>query len=228
MTREVEPELLDELPPEDPRAMRSRRDLQRIHGWMGNVGTVARLLGGVIGSAKHPRIVDLGAGDGTFMLQVARRVARNAGEPRLLLVDRQPIVTSATRRGFAALAWDLEMVQADVFDWLADAPVADVAVACLFLHHFVDEKLARLLGAISKRTENFMACEPRRCRLALTAGKMVGLIGCNAVTRHDAVVSVRAGFVGRELSALWPGEERWRVEEREAGLFSHLFVAQRS
>jgi hypothetical protein len=47
------------------------------------------------------------------------------------------------------------------------------------------------------------------------------------VTRHDAVISVRAGFAGRELSALWPDRDRWLVIEGPAGRFSHRFVAQR-
>jgi hypothetical protein len=52
-------------------------------------------------------------------------------------------------------------------------------------------------------------------------------IGCNGVTQYDARVSVRAGFAGNELSALWPASGDWRLTERPAGLFSHLFVAQR-
>jgi hypothetical protein len=62
--------------------------------------------------------------------------------------------------------------------------------------------------------------------LALQASRLLGLIGCNEVTRHDAVVSVRAGFVDQELSALWPERTRWHLQEEAAGLFSHCFVAQ--
>jgi hypothetical protein len=47
------------------------------------------------------------------------------------------------------------------------------------------------------------------------------------VTRHDAVVSVRAGFADRELSALWPSGMTWTLRERARGLFSHCFVASR-
>jgi hypothetical protein len=55
---------------------------------------------------------------------------------------------------------------------------------------------------------------------------MLGAIGCNDVTRHDAVASVRAGFRDGQLSALWPAGP-WKLTERGAGLFSHLFVARR-
>src|SRR5437879_2754268 len=53
MQRCVEPEWLDELPPNDPRAKGSRRDLQRIHSWMGNVGIMARLLGNVAAGQEN-------------------------------------------------------------------------------------------------------------------------------------------------------------------------------
>jgi hypothetical protein len=52
------------------------------------------------------------------------------------------------------------------------------------------------------------------------------MVGCSEVTRHDAIVSVRAGFAGRELSMLWPAEG-WDTAEKSAGLFSHSFAARR-
>jgi hypothetical protein len=41
------------------------------------------------------------------------------------------------------------------------------------------------------------------------------------------VISVRAGFHDEDLCRLWPAEFGWRLQERAAGLFSHLFVAQK-
>jgi hypothetical protein len=57
---------------------------------------------------------------------------------------------------------------------------------------------------------------------------LVGFIGCNAVTRHDAVASVRAGFAGTDLSTLWPGKSEWRLAERRIGWFTHAFLAARN
>jgi hypothetical protein len=62
----------------------------------------------------------------------------------------------------------------------------------------------------------------------LLGSYLIGLIGANAVTREDAVLSVRAGFAGNELSALWPVEHGgWNLREYAAGLFSHCFLATR-
>ena len=44
MKRLVQPELLDTLPPDDPLAIGSRRDLHRINWWMRNHAIVASAL----------------------------------------------------------------------------------------------------------------------------------------------------------------------------------------
>jgi hypothetical protein len=114
----------------------------------------------------------------------------------------------------------VEVRRGDIFETL---PRADIITANLFLHHFDDAALARLLALAAGRAKAFVGCEPRRSRFAWLAAHMVGALGANAVTRHDAVVSVEAGFTGRELSALWP--PGWRVREQRAWPFSHVFSA---
>jgi hypothetical protein len=48
------------------------------------------------------------------------------------------------------------------------------------------------------------------------------------VTRHDALISVRAGFQGTEISELWPRAEALELEENNAGIFSHRFMAKQA
>ena len=227
--RQVEPEWLDELPAEDPDAIRSRRDLRRLNVWMGNAGTMARLLEGFGAPRRGRRVVELGAGDGTFLLGLARRLTPQWSGTTAVLVDRAMLVSAATRLALATLGWEVEVETADVFEGLARIPPRDgtVVLANLFLHHFPREPLRELLTQVAARAEQFVACEPRRARLTLGASRLVGLIGCNAVTRHDAVASVRAGFEGRELSQLWPAGAGWTLEEGRAGPFGHRFAASR-
>ena len=171
------------------------------------------------------QITELGAGDGDFLLQVAKQISPRWTNLNVALLDRQKIVPPQTLASFASLGWRAETVVGDVLDW-PQAP-AQIVIANLFLHHFEDTRLAELLRAISERAELFIAVEPHRFRYAYPCGQLLWLIGCNAVTRHDAAVSVRAGFIRQELTALWPARQNWRLTERRAGLFSHLFVARR-
>ncbi|MGH6634609.1 MAG: hypothetical protein ACRED0_00205 [Gammaproteobacteria bacterium] len=227
MQRRVQPELLDELPASDPRAMRARGDLQRVNRVMGALSLMLRALDHSMMPQPPRNIVELGSGDGTFLLRLARKRAACWPGVRITLLDRQLLVSPETVRGFVNLGWQVDVVTLDVFDWLAQ-PLSeriDLLLANLFIHHFSEERLSRLLQGIAARTHLFLACEPRRTSLALIGSHLLGLIGCNAVTRHDAVLSVRAGFRAEELSALWPREEDWLCREWPAGLFSHCFLA---
>jgi methyltransferase family protein len=226
LPRRLEPEWLDHLPAEDPRAMRSRRDLTRVNSFMGNARRMAAAL--LKHAATPPRtIIDLGSGDGQFMLAVARRLAPRWSGVTVNLLDQQNIVGQTTRAGFAALGWRVEPTSADVFDFLAQARSADIVTANLFLHHFVDDELTRLFAQVARMAALMVACEPRRSKLVVEASRLLWVAGCNDVSIHDAVVSARAGFSGRELSALWPRDPQWRLQEHAAGLFSHRFIARR-
>jgi hypothetical protein len=175
------------------------------------------------------RLVDLGGGDGTLLLRVARRLAPHCRGVQGVVVDRQPVVGALVCEGFAALGWGIETVATDAFEWLSRAPcqVGTVIIANLFLHHLPEAPLRALLAEIAPRTELFVACEPRRSRVTLGASRLVGWIGCSRVTQHDATTSVWAGFTGGELSALWPAGDDWHKEEGPTGPFSHSFVARR-
>ncbi len=230
LPRRVEAEWLDELAPTDPRAIRSRRDLRRVNSFMLQATIMRRLLLAACGDEPPRFILELGGGDGSFILKVGQGLARNWRGVRVTLLDRQPVVAKETREAFQAIGWKLEVVTADVFAFLeaAAGKQADVVTANLFLHHFPDARLRRLLALAAAIAPRLVACEPRRSAWSLGASRLLWAIGCNDVSRHDAAASVRAGFRGTELSALWPTQQGWRLSERPAGLFSHAFVAQRA
>ncbi|HXD50382.1 MAG TPA: hypothetical protein VN689_00730 [Burkholderiales bacterium] len=229
LPRQLQPELLDTLAPHDPRAVRSRRDLRRINRFMATASLLGAPLDGILRDSAVVRLVELGSGDGEMLLQIARRHARRWPKVSVELLDAQPVVSAQTLSSYRALGFNVQVTRADVFDWLA-RPAYDghpVIIANLFMHHFEGERLSVLLGGIAARASAFLCCEPRRSRLALTGSRLLGLIGCNAVTRHDAVASVRAGFSARELSTLWPQPAAWSLREGPAGFFSHRFQAVR-
>jgi hypothetical protein len=230
MNRCIEPELLDALPPEDPRAVGSRKDLRWVNAWMGNAQTAARALG--LSFPKEPPrcLVDLGAGDGSFILQVARRLPRDWQGVRVILLDKQNSVRPKAYEGLKRLGWHPEVLESDVMDWLrAPSPRAcDGLIANLFLHHFSEPLLAELLERAAALTRVFVAVEPRRTLSSLALSRLLWFIGCNAITRHDAPISVRAGFCDRELSQLWPSPGAWSLHEGPAGLASHAFVASKN
>jgi hypothetical protein len=229
--RIVLPELLDDLPPTDPRTGRSRRDLRRVHRAMGTVSTLRRAIVQLRLAVPPTNILELGAGDGTILLRLARALEPRWLNVSLTVLDRHDLLTKETREGYRQLGWSLTVLRADVLSWAQDRKSQhyDLSVATLFLHHFDSEDLSVLVPAIASCSNAFIACEPRRNIVAALGSRLVGILGANEVTRADAVTSVAAGFVGQELTAVWPrAAADWSIEESLALPFTHRFTAVRA
>lgn len=228
--RKLEPEFLDSLPPDDPRALASRGDLRRVNTIMLQSRHMARLLRWCCAGNAPRRIVELGGGDGTFIVALARRLAPHWPGVRIVSVDRQNIIAPETLAAVARLGWSVEPVTADVFDYLRrrDPGPGSVFMANLFLHHLSANGLRALFLSVASNPDAFAACEPRRDSIALVSSKLLWAIGCNEITRHDAVVSVRAGFRDHELAALFPDTVRWQLKEGAGFPLTHCFAARRT
>lgn len=229
--RRVTPERLDYLPANDPLAVASRRDLRRVHRVMRSLTILKSAVSALAGVSPPRHILELGAGDGSLMLRLARAMRPYWGEIQLTLLDRQELLSPPMRRAFIDLGWEVTVLRRDAVEWAQSPPSQhyDLCVTTLFLHHFADGDLARLLAGLATRIDAFVACEPRRSPAARMGSRLIGLLGANEVTREDSVKSVAAGFNTTELTELWatlPGE--WHTDEYGAWPFTHCFRAYRS
>ncbi|MFT4641415.1 MAG: hypothetical protein ACI8T1_004752 [Verrucomicrobiales bacterium] len=208
MQRMVEPEILDSLPPEDPAAQRSRRDLVRINALMGNLRWIRRMLEVRAGGG---RVIEVGAGDG----RLASALSESGMD--VTAVDLAPRPSSCSD----SVRW----VQGDVNEVLADLE-GDILVASLFWHHFQKEALQRLAPLV-ERFRGVVLSEPWRARHALWLGSALVPV-VNSVTRHDMFVSIKAGFRRGELPAWWDlCSENWDLEETGTALGAYRLQAWR-
>jgi SAM-dependent methyltransferase len=229
--RKVEPEELDGLAADDPRGRRSRRDLRRVHVAMRSVSNLQRAVAVLQLAARPRRILELGAGDGTLLLRFARAQRPRWNDVELTLLDRVDLVSEQTHAGYRELGWRVSFLRADALEWAASRQTRnyDLCFANLFLHHFEPAPLILLLRAVAAATDAFVACEPRRSKIARVGSRLIVLLGASAVTRHDAVKSVAAGFTDRELSAAWnTAGGDWNLVEFLAPPFSHCLAAARA
>lgn len=224
------PERLDDLSPDHPLAVASRRDLRKVHRAMRSVSILKHAASSLMAETPPRRILELGAGDGSLMLRLARAMQPHWGKMELVLLDRHNLLSQSARQAFGELEWHVTVMCMDALEWAQSAPTQryDLCVTTLFLHHFEYTDLIRLLEGIEARTDAFIACEPRRSAVARLGSRLICVLGANEVTREDSVKSVAAGFNGLELSQLWSKlSGSWRTCEYGAWPFTHCFRAAR-
>jgi len=194
MQRELKPELLDSLQPDDPAALHNRRDLRLINRVQGNHRWLMRTL------AERWRpgepILEIGAGTGELAGRLSARGKPTDG------LDLWPVPSD----------WppDRRWHQADLmsFDGYADYPVL---IGNLIFHQFEAGQLAELGQRLRRSARLILACEPMRRRSSQVLYRALGpLLGANYVSLHDAHASIAAGFrVGELANLLGLAEPAW-------------------
>lgn len=217
MRRQVQPEILDRLPENHPDALANRRDMYRLNTWMGNF----RWFADQIHKVQLPpgsRIVELAAGDGALGRYLFRRIPAAHGwtYTGIDLWNRPPDWPAP---------WQWE--QADLRTARAPAQ-ADVIIANHILHQFTDNELQALRHQITGTAQVLIINETSRRKVHLWQARGAFLFGMNYVSRHDALVSIRAGFQGEELPNLLGLDAReWEWNFRCSLLGAYRLVAKR-
>ncbi len=213
MSRRVQPELLDCLPPDHPDALHNRRDLRFFNAVMGNFRWVARTLRAQL--RPGDRVLELGAGEGDLGRYLRRALSDFDYAYTGLDLWPQP------ENWPQAWGWRREDLAA-----FPDYGEFNVILGNLILHQFEDDVLRELGNSWRKHARLLVFCEPVRRSLHLRQLPLARLAGINYVSRHDAHVSIEGGFLGDELPRLLGVDSApWRVETQQTFLGAYRMVA---
>jgi hypothetical protein len=211
MQREIQPELLDSLPPDHPDALHNRRDLRLTNRMMGNYRWFARSLPPRILSTD--RVLEIGAGTG----DLADRL-NSAG----IAVDGLDLWPKPDRWPENRIWHRTDLL---TFDGYHRYPAV---IGNLIFHQFSRDELAGLGRKLNQSARLIMASEPARRRLSqVFFARLAPLLGANYVSLHDAQVSIAAGFCDEELPQLLglsPVEWEWRCLSTTFGAYRMIAV----
>jgi len=218
--RRLTPEILDTLPQDDPRALRSRRDLRVINAVLGGGRWLLQHIDAQLSAdPKIRRVVECGAGDGVLTRKIANMLAARHPDISVTAVDLQP-----HPRGWQEHP-NAQWHQGDLLTAEALFDQTTLIVANLILHHFTDEQL-QTLGKIFSQARCALFSEPHRWRPWMRFALYP--LGLNDVTRHDMRVSVESGFTGTELEdKLGFTAPEWKVSNRSTFRGLHQVIARR-
>jgi SAM-dependent methyltransferase len=204
--RVIEPEILDTLPLDEARA--SLRDLMRLNRYFGGRTALAALLRS---AGLHPAdrftVLDVGAASGDMGREMRIRY------PNATVVSLDHIPSHLETADFPKVA-------ADAFHLPFARQAFDFVFSSLFLHHFDDDDVVRLLrsfGVIARRGVLVVDLERQWIPYWFVPATRP-LFGWDAVTSHDARKSVAAAFRPPELAALAARAGFPRADVRTHGL----------
>ncbi len=186
--RVLKPEILDILPYEQARA--SLSDLVRLNRYWGGHGTLRKLLRDAIHDPEFS-LLDVGAASG----DMGRCVSEWYPKAR---------VTSLDRIAFHLSAASGQRVAGDAFALPFRDQSFDYSFCSLFLHHFTNEEIVKLLaefGRVARRA--VLAIDLDRNPIAYYFVPWTRwILGWDPVTVNDAAISVEAAFHPEELESL--------------------------
>lgn len=213
--RKIGMEKLDALPSSHPHAVATRRDLRWINRLLGTRRWFTRALPELVGTSG--RILELGAGEG-ILSDFLRQRHDQASLWQWHALDLQ----EAPSRVNEGLQWHKgDLLQFDEYHSY------EVVFGNFILHQFQNSELQSLGERLQDGPRALIFQELWR-RRTFYWGSLLLTLFMHPVTRHDARVSVRAGFQGEELATLLGLHPKaWSVMVEHSLLGAYRIVALR-
>ena len=194
-------------------------ELRRVNRWLGDVSALRRSVLPDIGrgGAREFTLLDVGAGTGELLREVALAARSRGSKSRLVgleLNERAAVGLLEESREFP----EITSVRGDALRLPFADGAFDYVMCSLFTHHFRDDACVRVLKEMARVARRRVYCidlhrHPVAYYFYTTAGR---LILHNRLTREDGALSILRGFKPPELRSLGEraGLKEVKVERR--------------
>lgn len=220
--RIYEEELLDAGEGTDEDVRKNLLDLRRINRLLGGTRVVLDALNASVDGNRDDgkrierlSLLDVGTGSADIPTEVHRWCKARRIEPFVAALDLSERNLRITRKDLSAGA-ELSFVQADALNLPFEARSFDYVTASLFLHHFRDEDVVRLIADFARVARRAVIVNDLvRNLVPYYFSRVTGpFLATSFLTRNDGPVSVLRGFTAKELGGLAEraGLRRYRVK----------------
>ncbi|HEY7982867.1 MAG TPA: methyltransferase domain-containing protein [Ktedonobacterales bacterium] len=197
-------ELLDAPTVDDATLRRNLADIRRINAVLGWTRYAAAYVvrTAAASGATHFSLLDVAAGSADIAVAIARRARRHGLDATIVASDLSEQVVRIATAAAAGVA-GVRVERQDALNLGYPDGTFDIALCTLALHHFDPDaatSVLRNLGRVGRRVVVFDAA---RSPLAWAgAWLLTRLLRMDAMTRHDAPLSVARSYNRRELTEL--------------------------
>ncbi|MEK6406246.1 MAG: methyltransferase domain-containing protein [Acidobacteriota bacterium] len=202
--RIYEEELLDAGEGTDNDVARSLSDLRRVNRFLGGRKVVLRALSTCLdGTTEAVSLLDVGTGSADIPIAVAESFKQRGLKPFIAAVDisERNLRISTTRLGVSS---EVHLVRADSLKLPFASRSFDFVTASLFLHHFRDEDVVRLLADFGRIARRAVIVNDLVRNLVPYYFTRIAfpILGASFLTRNDGPVSVLRAFTPDEMNDL--------------------------
>ncbi len=189
------PELMDQadLPGND--LYRNYDELNAVNKLLGGYNITLKGLSKLSSSKKNLSVFDAGCGGGDTLKAVAGWARKRNINFKLTGIDLNSTAIEYAKENCRDYP-EIDFICDDVFNHLSSGIRYDVIMSCLFMHHFSDKQIIRLLSLMKESAQQgFLINDLQRQPIAYHSIKL--LTRCfskSYLVKHDAPLSVLRGF----------------------------------
>jgi SAM-dependent methyltransferase len=206
---EANPELLDVGQPVTRELEQSLQSLQVLNRYFGAYSLIRHFLRRWLEPGHTYQILDLATGSGDIPRMMVRWARHNRISIRIDAIDLQPATLEIARRSSAGYP-EIRYIRADARNY-CDSTSYDLVCCSLALHHFSEFDAAKVLRRACEHShDKVLVADLERTWFTWACVKAVTSVATrDAMTRHDARLSVERAFSFRELGDL-AAQAGWR------------------
>lgn len=203
--RSTEEEIMDNLSMEGEMLRKTLDEIAALNkGLGGNQATINGLHSLLKTESKDAviSIIDIGCGNGDMLRTVADYGRKNNFSFKLTGIDANDYTVNYARK-LSEDYPEINYVKMDVFSDEFSGIAFDIVIATLFLHHFTQQEIERLLIPIVNRVRiGAVFNDLHRSWVAYYLFKAISFFMKNKMVKNDGAISVLRGFKKEELVSI--------------------------
>ena len=191
------------------------KEIDHINNWIGGKRYNLNILEKAVQSKSSFTIMDLGCGSGDLLKSFCKRMRRVGKKGKYIGVDANPYIIEYARKNCADYD-EIEFLCENVLDPNFRTKGTDIVNCCLFLHHFKNHQILKLLGKIKSDSNTVIINDLHRHPIAFHAiDVLTRMLSRSEMVKHDAKLSVARAFKKEDFSMFFetlsrPYKIRWK------------------
>lgn len=229
--RSYEPEIMDDLDMVGDELAVTLRQIANVNRWLGGTSVALSGIKKILRQNKNQnttlKIIDIGCGGGEILRAIADWGRKNNLKMELTGLDANQFTVDFAKSESKSYP-EIKFQKFNVYDVDNYTEEFDIALCSLFLHHFKEEEINKILSLlVLKANMGVVINDLHRSAIAYYLFKLVTtILGASQMVKCDGLLSIRKSFKRNELEdfAIKSGASNYKINWKWAFRFELLLL----